>query len=108
MAVDEGHVSIACKYTARTRQIDAASVVMITSRIPVDALYWELVDSPDTLDAAGVRRVKRIGDCYGPSTIAAAVYEGHRYARELGEEPPNPIGFRRELTELSLDWEGLR
>ena len=108
VAVDEGHVSIACKYTARTRQIDAASVVMITSRIPVDALYWELVDSPDTLDAAGVRRVKRIGDCYGPSTIAAAVYEGHRYARELGEEPPNPIGFRRELTELSLDWEGLR
>ena len=37
--------------------------------------------------------------------IAAAVYEGHRYARELGEEPINEIGFRRELTELAADWE---
>ena len=32
--------------------------------------------------------------------IAAAVYEGHRFARELGETPAD-IPFRRELTALA-------
>jgi dimethylamine/trimethylamine dehydrogenase len=27
--------------------------------------------------------VRRIGDCEAPAIIAAAVYAGHRYAREL-------------------------
>ena len=41
---------------------------------------------PDSADA-GIRAVHRIGDCHAPATIAAAVYEGHRFARELGAEP---------------------
>jgi dimethylamine/trimethylamine dehydrogenase len=28
--------------------------------------------------------VDKIGDCDAPAIIAAAVYAGHRYARELG------------------------
>ena len=104
-AVGDRAVTVACNYSGREQQLDAHRVVMITSRLPVDDLYWELVGSPDPLASAGIKVVKRIGDCYGPSTIAAAVYEGHRYARELGEEPINEIGFRRELTELAADWE---
>ena len=53
---------------------------------------------------AGIKSVRRIGDCYGPATIAAAVYEGHRYARELGTDPVDGIPFRRELTELSAEF----
>ena len=30
---------------------------------------------------AGIRRISRIGDCYGPGPIAAAVFGGYRYAR---------------------------
>ena len=45
----------------------------------------------------------RIGDCLAPGTIAAAVYGGHRYARELGETPQDAMPFRRELVELSAD-----
>ena len=30
--------------------------------------------------------VEKIGDCDAPAIIAAAVYAGHRYARELGVE----------------------
>ena len=58
----------------------------------------------EALADAGIKTVKRIGDCYGPATIAAAVYEGHRYARELGAEPGDAIPFRRELTKLSADF----
>ncbi len=29
------------------------------------------------------KSVRRIGDCEAPAIIAAAVYAGHRYAREL-------------------------
>ncbi|MDH5411647.1 MAG: hypothetical protein OEY16_09690, partial [Alphaproteobacteria bacterium] len=29
--------------------------------------------------------VRRIGDCDAPAIIAAAVYTGHRYAREFDE-----------------------
>ena len=36
----------------------------------------------------------RVGDCLQPSSIADAVYSGHRFARLLGEDDPAP---RREL-----------
>ncbi len=42
----------------------------------------------------------RIGDCLAPSTIAAAVYAGHRQAREMDEEPSEAVPFRREMIAL--------
>jgi dimethylamine/trimethylamine dehydrogenase len=33
--------------------------------------------------AAELVSLTRIGDCLAPSTIAAAVYAGHRFAREF-------------------------
>ena len=48
--------------------------------------------------------VTRIGDCLAPSTIAAAVYAGHRYARELDAEPVEGTPFRRELPALDPDF----
>jgi dimethylamine/trimethylamine dehydrogenase len=77
---------------------------MVVSRLPDDALYQELVAQPDRLREAGIETLKRIGDCHGPATIAAAVYEGHRFARELGEDV-SEIPFRRELTELTSAFE---
>ena len=50
------------------------SVVSVTARLPRDELFEVL---------KGKVPVRRIGDCFGPSIIAAAVYEGHRYAREF-------------------------
>ncbi len=72
---------------------------MVVSRIPDDTLYLELMADPERLRDAGIETLKRIGDCHGPATIAAAVYEGHRFARELGEDGSG-IPFRREITEL--------
>jgi len=94
---------VQCVYSARERIVPAASVVMITSRRPEDALYYALVSDEARLADAGVRAVHRIGDCHAPATIAAAVYEGHRFARELGENPAE-ISFRRELTALAEEF----
>ena len=42
---------------------------------------------------AGVRSLKRIGDCYGAGPIVTAVYQGHRYAQELDTDPI-PTAYR--------------
>ncbi len=94
---------VRCVYSARERVLPAASVVMITSRLPDDALYHALTADETRLADAGIRAVRRIGDCHAPATIAAAVYEGHRFARELGESPAD-IPFRRELTALAEEF----
>ncbi len=38
-----------------------------------------------------------IGDCFAPSTIAAAVYAGYRTARELDESVAEGVLFWREF-----------
>jgi dimethylamine/trimethylamine dehydrogenase len=43
--------------------------------------------------------VRAIGDAYAPSTIAAAVYAGHDYARNLDGPPQGEVPFRRQLPE---------
>ena len=35
---------------------------------------------------AGMRAIRKIGDCDAPAIIAAAVFAGHRYARVLEED----------------------
>jgi dimethylamine/trimethylamine dehydrogenase len=80
-----------------------ASAVTVTARLPRDELYHALMADPDAFAAAGIRTLRRIGDCYGPATIAAAVYEGHRYAQELecDIDPDEPqfklVGYRLGL-----------
>ncbi len=92
---------LACNYTDRRRSIPAASVVMVTSRRPNDALYLALTEDPDGLTEAGIASLQAIGDCDAPSTIAAAVYDGHRAARELDAPPADPdLPFRREVVAL--------
>ncbi|MEM6375871.1 MAG: FAD-dependent oxidoreductase, partial [Pseudomonadota bacterium] len=59
------------------------ALVPVTMRLPNEDLYRDLKSIPDDLHAAGVQSVHRIGDCFGPATIAAAVYEGHRYAQDF-------------------------
>jgi dimethylamine/trimethylamine dehydrogenase len=58
-------------------------VVLVTQQVSDDALYLELVVDPAALEAAGVERVIRIGDCVAPRMISEAVFEGHRLGREI-------------------------
>lgn len=100
VAMEKTSVQLACIYTDARRLLDAASVVMVTARLPDDRLYLDLCGDAQRLSDAGIRSLDCIGDCHAPATIAAAVYEGHRYARECDEPQSETIPFRRELTEI--------
>ena len=87
-AFDGQQVSLECTYTGRNRTIPADALVTVTMREPDDALYHELQDALNNSNS-GPKTLRRIGDCEAPAIIAAAVYAGHRYAREL-EADINP------------------
>ena len=100
-ALDAQRATLECGYTERERSIPCATFVPVTMRRPVDDLFH----GTQALlpHGSGPKSLTRIGDCYGPGTIAAAVYSGHRYARELGEPAPEGVPFRRELPQLATD-----
>ncbi|MFP6745924.1 MAG: FAD-dependent oxidoreductase [Alphaproteobacteria bacterium] len=102
--LDSGGATVACVYTGKTRKLEAASVVMVTTMEPVDGLYHALVARQNEWADHGVRRIVRIGDCLAPGTIAAAVWSGHRFARELGHPPGDEFPYRREAMALSPDY----
>jgi dimethylamine/trimethylamine dehydrogenase len=89
---------LACVFTGRRRELVCASVVTVTARLPEEALYRALMDRPVALAQAGISSVTAIGDALAPSTIAAAVYAGHRVARELDAPAQgDAVAFAREL-----------
>jgi dimethylamine/trimethylamine dehydrogenase len=55
-----------------------------------------LDDLADAVSAAGIVSITSIGDCLAPSTIAAAVYAGHRHAREFDYPLTDAVAFQRE------------
>ena len=75
----DGVLRTACAYTGREAQMPCGTLVLVTGRLPDDAL-WQALEGK-----AVARQAVRVGDCLAPSSIADAVYAGHRYARELGE-----------------------
>ena len=100
--VDTDDIEIESVYGGGTARIPCGCVVTVTGRDPDDALYRDLAADPGANEAAGIRRISRIGDCYGPGSVAAAVYGGHLYARELGRRPENDeVPWRREIVELA-------
>lgn len=98
-----GAVRATCVFTGREREIAAGAAVFVTARLPVDAVYQGLLDRRGDWADAGLKTVRAVGDCLAPGTIAAAVWEGRRYAEELDQ--PDDRGdttpFRREVTELA-------
>ncbi|MFO1122167.1 MAG: FAD-dependent oxidoreductase [Hyphomicrobiales bacterium] len=77
-----------CIYSARESRIACAGFVPVTSREPADALWTQL-------QGQSFKTLRRIGDCKAPGLVAHAVYDGHKAAREFGEEPASII-VRRE------------
>jgi len=97
-AFRDGRAELACVFTGRKRDLVCASVVPVTARLPEETLYRALLDQPEALVQAGVTSVIAIGDARAPSTIAAAVYAGHRAARELdAPDRGDAVPFEREL-----------
>lgn len=99
-AISNGAVRISCGFTDREREIEASSAVLLTGSLPHLELWDALQERNGQWDDAGIVSVERIGDADAPNTIAAAVWSGHRFAREVGEEKTEGVPFKREIAEL--------
>jgi dimethylamine/trimethylamine dehydrogenase len=75
--------------------------VLVTARLPQDELAEALLARRGEWDDAGLLSVRAVGDAWSPGTIAAAVWDGRRYAEELDEDPREGVPFQREVVELA-------
>lgn len=96
-SIRKGEVDLACVFTEETETLNANNILLATMKYPTDTLYEDLMADPAKLEAAGIKTVTRIGDNLSAGTIAAAVWSGHRFARELDEEKTEDVPFKREL-----------
>jgi dimethylamine/trimethylamine dehydrogenase len=92
-------LSLSSIYAPRPSALECASLVMVTMRDPCDGLVRSLLARQAEWRDAGVASVHCLGDANAPGTVAAAVYAGHRAAREFDAEGKDldAVPFRREL-----------
>lgn len=88
---------LACEYGGTVTDLKVRTVVMVTQRNTNDTLYNDLITGAGGDRAKLPFTLSRIGDCDAPAIIAAAVYAGHRYARELDApiDPDEPLRHDR-------------
>ncbi len=101
--VGAGEVHMACTFTAKQERLAADAVVMVTARLPNEALALDLFARKAEWADAGIEAVTTIGDALAPATIAHATYAGRRYAEDLDQPPlaEGQLPFRREITGLA-------
>jgi dimethylamine/trimethylamine dehydrogenase len=94
---DGSHATLECVHGGEPVQRAVESVVNVTLREPDDALFLELQQRLESAPGYRPASLRRIGDCDAPAIIAAAVYSGHRYARELEADvdADNPARYDR-------------
>lgn len=85
-----------CVYTSAIEEIACATLVTVTGRLPQDALWHELAGSRSQWADAGVQSIERLGDCFTPGLIAAAVHSGHAFARSAGLKGA-PVTLREDV-----------
>lgn len=98
-AIESNQAAMSCITTGKVTSLPCESLILVTSRESGSDLYQQLMNRQDEWQGAGIETVECAGDGEAPSTIAAAVYAGHKYARLLEEERPE-IPYRRERVAL--------
>jgi dimethylamine/trimethylamine dehydrogenase len=85
-------------YDGSPFELGADSLLLVGARAPADELERELRVLWTAGGLTHLASLRAIGDSHVPGAIYAAVYAGHRAAREFGEEvDPDAVGYRREL-----------
>ncbi len=94
---------VASTFTGQESDLTADAAVFVTARLPDDDLLHALLARADEWSNVGLKSVRAVGDALSPGTIAAAVWEGRRYAEELeaptGDADVTP--YKREVTGLA-------
>jgi len=81
-----------CAYTGREQLIECDAVMLVTSRLPNESLCLDLLELHDEWGSAGLVSVRTVGDAFSPGSIAAAVWDGRRFAEDLGRSAePGPF-----------------
>ena len=98
-----GHtVTMECIHTGRQRSLAAAALVAVTARHPNEQLALDLRARKAEWETHGLLDVTALADALAPSTIAAAVWDGRRFAEELGaEHHGDGTPFLREVTHIA-------
>ena len=82
-------------YDGATLAIDTDALLLVAARDSNDELARELQE------LGRLETLRTIGDAHVPGAIYAAVYGGHRMAREFGESiDSDAVGYIRELVDL--------
>jgi dimethylamine/trimethylamine dehydrogenase len=91
-----------CAFTGRESRIDADAGLLVTARLPADGLLGDLLARREEWADRGLVSARAVGDALTPGTIAAAVWDGRRYAEELEAptEDADKTPYRRELAAL--------
>ncbi|WP_299949805.1 FAD-dependent oxidoreductase [uncultured Ruegeria sp.] len=103
---EDGTAEMECVYTGVSLELEASNLLVVTSRQPNDGLYQDLLAKVDGDADKLPFSLKRIGDCEAPAVIAAAVYAGHRYARELDVPKEKLEQMRHDRIDFGLTPEG--
>jgi len=96
--VSDGLV-VRCEYTEWEQLIECDSVVLVTSRLPNERLFLDVLDLREQWGSAGLVSVRTVGDAFGPGSIAAAVWDGRRFAEDLGGVDETAV-FLRNIAAL--------
>lgn len=76
--------TLSCVYSQEECTHTMGALVPVTSRTPDTTLWSAMKAVPEKWKTMGIIDVKRIGDCYTPGLIAAAVHAGHGYGCGVG------------------------
>lgn len=92
-------VVVGCVYTGRQQTIECDSAVFVTSRLPDETLYLDLLNRRDEWGSTGLISVRAVGDALSPGSIAAAVWVGRRFAEDLGRSDELVV-FPRDIAAI--------
>ena len=93
-------VVLACAYTGREKHVECDTAVLVTSRLPNEDLLSDLIELQPGWEEAGLATVRAVGDALSPGSIACAVWDGRRFAEDLGR-PEEDAPFPREIARLA-------
>jgi dimethylamine/trimethylamine dehydrogenase len=96
-AIQPESASLVYNLSGAVTDLPCDAVVLVTERLPEDALFLELEGALAKGELASLRL---IGDAEAPNIIAQAVFAGHLAAREFGEPPPSGPPFQIERVGL--------
>lgn len=82
-------------YNGQQQTVECDAVVLVTSRLPNETLSLELLNRRNDWGDS-LLSVRAVGDALNPGSIAAAVWDGRRFAENLDRSEADDI-FRRNV-----------